>query len=74
MSLHELGRSADQVVGINAVRSLAELLAHKYRCLIDLLETDAVLEFGTDPRERFVYVDEFTNDEANQLIVEIDRD
>ena len=70
----ERGGSNDQILGIQAVRSLAKLLAHKCRCFIILSEANAVLEFGKDcDRERFIFVNELTLGEAKNLLLSLNH-
>lgn len=57
----------DDVVSI--VRSLSNDLPPYCRCIIVLSEANAVLQFGKDPREKFIYVDEMELDEAKQLLI-----
>lgn len=53
---------------LRAVRSLAKCLADHCRCIIVLSEANTVVEFGRDPRENFVFVGEFTTEEARELL------
>ena len=54
--------------GNTAVRSVAKSLAHCSRCVIVLSEADAVVEFGRDPRETFVFVGELSSTEAIEFL------
>lgn len=51
-----------------AVRGLAKSLTDSSRCVIVLSEANAVVEFGRDPRENFVFVGELSADEARELL------
>ena len=64
-SLSPLG-TRDHVV--DAVRSLSKDLAPYCRCIIVLSEANAVLQFGRDKRESFIYVDEMEREEAKLLL------
>lgn len=64
--------SRDHVV--DAVRSLSKELAHCCRCIIVLSEANAVLQFGKDDREEYIYVDEMEREEAKQLLKALGRD
>ncbi len=56
----------DPVLG--AVRSLSKALAPYCRCIIVLAESNAVLQFGKDKREEFIYVGEMERDEAREML------
>uniref|UniRef100_A0A7S0SRD8 ATPase AAA-type core domain-containing protein n=1 Tax=Chromulina nebulosa TaxID=96789 RepID=A0A7S0SRD8_9STRA len=65
----ERGGTADQALGIQAVRSLCKLLAPYCKCIIVFSEANAVLEFGLDKsREKFLFVSEMNHAEAIQLL------
>jgi 5-bromo-4-chloroindolyl phosphate hydrolysis protein len=65
----ERGGSVDQIIGLEAVRSLSKMLAPCCHCMIVLSEVNAVLEFGKDPeREGFIYIDEMSTEEATTLL------
>jgi len=53
---------------LSTIRSLSKELALYCRCIIVLSEANAVLQFGIDEREKFIYVDEMERDEAERLI------
>jgi hypothetical protein len=54
---------------IQAVRSMAKVLAATCVCIVILSEASAVVEFGKDRfREEFLYVDEMTHEEGKQLL------
>jgi hypothetical protein len=53
---------------LSTIRSLSKELALYCRCIIVLSEANAVLQFGIDDREKFIYVDEMERDEAERLI------
>ncbi len=57
----------------DAVRSVSKDLAPYCRCIIVLSEPNAVLKFGRDMRERFIYVDEMEREEAKQLLGKYDE-
>ena len=56
----------DQVVV--AVKSLSKDLAPYCRCIVVLSEATAILKFGKDRREKFIYVDEMEREEAKELL------
>ncbi len=56
----------DPVLG--TVRSFSKALAPYCRCIIVLSEVNAVLQFGKDKREKFIYVDEMERDEAREML------
>ena len=67
----ERGGSNDQVLGLEAVRSLSKMLAPYCRCFIVLSEASAVLQFSKDiNRETFIYVDEMSLEEAKEFLIQ----
>ncbi len=53
----------------NTLRAFAKELVKKARCILVLSEATAVLEFRGDPdRENYIYVDEMSELEANELL------
>jgi len=67
----ERGGSPDQVLGLEAVRSLSKMLAPYCRCFIVLSEASAVLQFSKDiDRETFIYVDEMSLEEAKEFLIQ----
>lgn len=64
----ERGEDSDQVKGIDAVRSMAKLLAVSCCCIIVLSEANTVLRFGRDRRENYIYVGELSRAEAKKYL------
>jgi hypothetical protein len=65
----ERGGSHDQVIGIQAVRSLAKEFATVSNCIIVLSEANVVLELGRDSsREKLFFIDGFTEVEARDYL------
>ena len=67
----ERGGSSDQVLGLEAVRSISKMLAPYCRCFIVLSEASAALQFSKDKyREEFIYVDEMSIEEAKEFLTQ----
>ena len=63
----ECGGATEKNV-LSTVRSLCKTLAPYCHCFIVLSEANAILEFGKDPREKYIYVDEMSTEEATKLL------
>lgn len=63
----ECGGATEKNV-LSTVRSLCKTLAPYCHCFIVLSEANAILEFGKDPREEYIYIDEMSTEEATKLL------
>ena len=65
----ERGGNDEQILGIQAARSLSKEFASVCNCIIIISEANAVVEFGMDPsREEFIFVDELDENEVREFI------
>ena len=62
----ESASSSDVVMSI--VKHIAKEFAEAANVLLVLPEANAVLGFGEDPRQKFIFVDEMTREEARQYV------
>ena len=65
----ERGGNDEQILGIQAARSLSKEFASVCNCIIIISEANAVVEFGMDPsREEFIFVDELDENELREFV------
>ena len=64
----EVESASSSDVVMNIVKHIAKELAEAANVLLVLSEANAVLGFGEDPRQKFIFVDEMTREEARQYV------
>ena len=65
----ERGGNDEQLLGIQAARSLSKEFASVCNCIIIISEANAVVEFGMDRRrEKFIFVDELDENELREFV------
>lgn len=64
----EVESASSSDVVMNVVKHIAKEFAEAANVLLVLSEANAVLGFGEDPRQKFIFVDEMTREEARQYV------
>ncbi len=72
--IFDVERGSEETEGVSHkgvlqdVRSIAHGIFNVCHCLIVVSEANAVFQFGGDPREQFIYVDEMTLEETKKYL------
>ena len=64
----EVESASSSDVVMNVVKHIAKEFAEAANVLLVLSEANAVLGFGEDPRQKFIFVDEMTREEARKFV------
>jgi hypothetical protein len=72
--IFDVERGSEETEGVSHkgvlqdVRSIAHGICKVCHCLIVVSEANAIFQFGSDPREQFIYVDEMTFEETKRYL------